>query len=64
MIDTWRMELPTSKSVTFRIAGDRKSGFVCSAKMDGRDIVEFTGSLVVPTRKEVEAMFSDYVAGG
>jgi len=64
MIDTWRMELPTSKSVTFRIAGDRKSGFVCSAKMDGRDIVEVTGSLVVPTRKEVEAMFSDYLAGG
>ncbi len=64
MIDTWRMESPASKIVTFRIAGDRKSGFACSAKMDGRDIVEVTGSLVVPTRKEVEAMFSDYVAGG
>jgi hypothetical protein len=63
MIDIWRMELPTSNTVTFKIAGDRKSGFVCSAKMDGRDIVEVTGREVL-TRREVEAMFSDYVAGG
>ena len=63
MIDTWRMELPTSKNVTFKIEGDRKSGFVFSAKMDGRDIMEVTGSLRVLTRKDVEAMFADYVAG-
>jgi hypothetical protein len=62
VIDIWRMELPTSKSVTFKIAGDRKSSFVCSAKMDGRDIKEITGRDVL-TRKEVEAMFADYVAG-
>ncbi len=36
MIDTWRMESSASNTVTFKIAGDRKSGFVCSAKMDGR----------------------------
>ncbi len=64
MIDTWRMESPTSKIVTFKIAGDRKFGFVCSAKMDGRDIKEITGCREVLTRKEVEAMFSDYVDRG
>ncbi len=64
MIDTWRMESSASNTVTFKIAGDRKSGFVCSAKMDGRDIKEITGCRDVLTRKEVEAMFADYVAGG
>ena len=64
MIDTWRMESPASKIVTFKIAGDRKSGFACSAKMEGRDIMEVTGCPKVLTRKEVEAMFADYIAGG
>jgi len=61
MIDTWRKESPASKIVTFKIAGDRKSGFVCSAKMDGRDIKEITGYKEVLTRNEVEALFADYV---
>jgi hypothetical protein len=61
MIDEWRKESPAGKIVTFKIAGDRKSGFVCSAKMDGRDIKEITGYREVLTRKEVEALFADYV---
>ena len=64
MIDVWTKQSSAGKTVNFKIAGDRKSGFVCSAKMDGRDIKEVTGSLVVPTRKEVEGLFADYVAGG
>jgi hypothetical protein len=61
MIDEWRKESPVGKIVTFKIAGDRESGFVCSAKMDGRDIKEITGYREVLTRKEVEALFLDYV---
>ena len=49
--------------VTFKIEGDRKSGFVYSAKMDGRDIKEITGSLKDLTREDVETMFANYVAG-
>jgi hypothetical protein len=63
MIDTWRKESPASKIVTFKIAGDRKSGFVYSAGMGGRDIKEITGSLKVLTREDVETMFANYVAG-
>jgi len=53
------------------------NGFAKAVRRDGRiqdeeiekaytpqDIVEVTGSLVVPTRKEVEGLFADYVAGG
>ena len=61
MIDTWRMELPTSKRVTFKIAGDRKSGFVYSAGLDGRDFKEITGSLKMLTREDVETMFVNNV---
>ncbi|HKV63027.1 MAG TPA: hypothetical protein VJO16_14010 [Candidatus Acidoferrum sp.] len=60
MIDEWSKESPTSKIVTFKIAGDRESGFVCSAKVEGRDIQEITGYKKVLTRKEVEALFVDY----
>ena len=63
MIDVWTKQSPSGKTVTFKIEGDRKAGFVYSAKMDGQDISEITGSLEVLTRQEVETMFADYVAG-
>jgi len=50
--------------VTYKIEGDKKSGFVYSAGMDGRDIKEITGYLMVLTREDVEIMFAHYVAGG
>jgi len=53
----------SGKTVTFKIEGDRKSGFVYSAKMDGRDIKEITGSLKELTREDVETMFVNYAAG-
>ena len=37
MIDSWTKK-SKGKTVTFKIEGDRKSGFVYSAKIDGRDI--------------------------
>ena len=63
MIDSWTKESPNGKTVTFKIEGDRKSGFVYSAGMAGRDIKEITGSLKVLTREDVETMFVNYVAG-
>ncbi len=63
MIDSWTKESPSGKTVTFKIEGDRKSGFVYSAGMAGRDIKEITGSLKVLTREDVETMFANYVAG-
>ena len=62
MTDSWSKRSTSNKTVTFKIEGDKKSGFVYSAKMDGRNIMDrFTGSLEVLTRKEVENMFADYV---
>ena len=63
MIDSWTKQSPSGKTVTFKIEGDRKSGFVYSAGMAGRDIKEITGSLKVLTREDVETMFVNYVAG-
>ena len=63
MIDSWTKQSPSGKTVTFKIEGDRKSGFVYSAKMDGRDIKEITGFLEELTREGVEVMFANYVAG-
>ena len=63
MIDSWMKESPSGKTVTFKIEGDRKSGFAYSAKMDGRDIKEITGSLKMLTREDVETMFVNYGAG-
>jgi hypothetical protein len=63
VIDVWTKQLPGNKTVTFKIEGDRKSGFVYSAKMEGRDIREITGFLEELTRERVEAMFANYVAG-
>ncbi len=42
MIDSWTKKSANGKTVTFKIEGDRKSGFVYSAGMDGRDIKEIT----------------------
>ena len=53
--------IPGEQKRDLKIAGDRKSGFVCSAKIDRRDIKEITGCREVLTRKEVEALFADYV---
>jgi hypothetical protein len=63
MIDSWTKKSANGKTVTFKIEGDRKSGFVYSAGMDGRDIKEITGSLKMLTREDVETMFVNYVAG-
>jgi len=60
MIDSWTKKSVSGKTVTFKIEGDRKSGFVYSAEMDGRDIKEITGSLKEPTREDVETMFANY----
>ena len=63
MIDSWMKKSASGKTVTFKIEGDRKSGFVYSAKMDGRDIKEITGSLKELTREDVETMFANYAGG-
>jgi len=63
MIDIWTKISPSGKTVTFKIEGDRKSGFMYSAKMDGRDIREIKGFLEELTREGVEVMFANYVAG-
>ena len=63
MIDSWTKKSANGKTVTFRIEGDRKSGFVYSAGMAGRNIKEIAGSLKVLTREDVEIMFANYVAG-
>jgi len=60
MIDSWTKKSASGKTVNFKIEGDRRSGFVYSAKMDGRDIKEITGSLKEPTREDVETMFANY----
>ena len=63
MIDVWTKQSSAGQTVNFKIEGDRKSGFVYSAKMAERDIKEITGSLKVLTREDVETMFVNYVAG-
>jgi hypothetical protein len=63
VINVWTKQTPTNKTVTFKIEGDRKSGFVYSAKIEGRDIKEITGFLEELTREQVEVMFANYVAG-
>ncbi len=63
MIDSWTKKSANGKIVTFKIEGDRKSGFVYSAGMDGRNLKEITGSLKMLTREDVETMFVNYVAG-
>ena len=64
MIDSWTRKSANGRTVTYKIEGDKKSGFVYSAGMDGRDIKEITGYLMVLTREDVEIMFAHYVAGG
>ena len=63
MIDSWTKKSANGKIVTFKIEGDRKSGFVYSAGMDGRNVKEISGSLKVLTREDVVTMFVNYVAG-
>ncbi len=63
MIDSWTKKSSNGKTVTFTIEGDRKSGFVYSAGMAGRDIKEIAGSVKILTREDVEIMFAHYVAG-
>ena len=64
MIDSWTKKSANGRTVTYKIEGDKKSGFVYSAGMDGRDIKEITGYLKVLTHEDVEIMFAHYVAGG
>jgi len=61
MIDSWTKKSANGKTVTFKIEGDRKSGFVYSAGLDGRDFKEITGSLKMLTREDVETMFVNNV---
>jgi hypothetical protein len=63
MIDCWTKNSPSGKPVTFKIEGDRKSGFVYSAKMEGRDVQEIKGFLEELPREAVEVLFVRYVAG-
>ena len=63
MVDTWTKQSPSGKPVAYRIEGSSEAGFVFSAKMEGRDVVEISGHLKQPTRVEVEAHFADYAAG-
>jgi predicted ATP-dependent Lon-type protease len=58
----WTKQTPTSKTAVFKIEGDRKSGFVYSAKIEGQDSMEITGFLEELTREQVEVMFANYVA--
>jgi hypothetical protein len=62
MIDSWTKKSPSGKTVTFKIEGDRKSGFAYSAKMDGRDVQEIKGFLEELPREAVEVLFVRYVA--
>jgi hypothetical protein len=62
MIDSWTKKSPSGKIVTVKIEGDKKSGFVYSAKMDGRDIQEIKGFLEELPREAVEVLFARYVA--
>jgi hypothetical protein len=59
----WNDCLARRKSIRLCVPSHRKSGFVYSAKMDGRDIKEISGSLKNLTRDDVEIMFANYVAG-
>jgi hypothetical protein len=63
LIDSWTKQSPSGKTVIFKIEGDRKSGFVYSAKMDERDIMEIKGFLEELPREGVEVLFANYVAG-
>jgi hypothetical protein len=63
MIDSWTKKSANGKTVIFKIEGDRKSGFVYSAKMDERDIMEIKGFLEELPREGVEVLFANYVAG-
>ena len=63
MVDVWAKESPGGKTVTFKIEGDRKAGFVYSVKMQVLDIKEIAGFLEQLTREQVEALFASYVAG-
>jgi hypothetical protein len=63
MVDTWTKQSPSGKAVAYRIEGSSETGFVFSAKMEGRDIVVATSDLKEPTRLQVEARFADYAAG-
>jgi hypothetical protein len=62
VIDVWTKQTPTRKTITFKIEGDRKAGFVYSAKIEGRGIKEITGFREELTREEVEVLFANYVA--
>jgi hypothetical protein len=62
MIDSWTKKSPNGRTVTFKIEGDRKSGFVYSAKMEGRDVQEIKGFLEELPREAMEVLFVRYVA--
>ena len=63
MIDNWTKKSANGRTVTYKIEGDKKSGFVHSAKMDERDIMEIKGLLEELPREGVEVLFANYVAG-
>jgi hypothetical protein len=64
MVDVWKKQSPSGKTVTFKIEGSKDAGFVYSAMMEGRAVKEISGTLKELNRAEVEALFADYAAEG
>src|SRR5260370_40649857 len=63
MIDSWTKKTANGKTVTFKLEGDRNSGFVYSAAVDARDTKEITGSLKVPAPASGETVCVYYLPG-
>src|ERR1700752_2355263 len=54
--EKWTKQSPSGKAVAYKIEGSTEPGFIFSAKMEGRDIVETSGHLKQPTRDGREAL--------
>jgi hypothetical protein len=63
VIDVWTKETPTNKTLAFKIEGDRKSGFVFSAKIEGQGYMEITGFLESLRANKWKSCLLNYVAG-
>jgi len=63
MLDEWTKPSPDGKTVTYKMEGEPRVGFVYSAGVEGRNIKQLSTSEGPLTREQVEARFADYVAG-